>query len=487
MAGDLTRQGDTAGRGRAPGKRNPLHNAPVQPRLAPCFFCYDEKGSNMTSVGVRRSRRLGRGGIRRLVPLAAVATAGALLLSACGGSGSDSGGNSKSLTFWISTVPGQDAGWKKMVAQYKKETGVDVKLVNIPYDGYAPKLRNAAQANSLPDVATVPALDPIWSNKLIDLSDIANNKSNKINANFLAKDSSGKVLAIPSDVTASGMFINKTLFEKAGVAVPTSPQDTWTWTDFIKAADEVREKTKAKYSLTFDQSPSRLRAMVYEMGGKYVHADSSGKFSVDAATKKAVDYFVGLNDDKTMPKSVWTSGADPSAMFQSGDVVAYWSGVWQVPAFAESIKKFEWASVPTPAQPVQASDVNSGGMTVGFNNNADAATAATKFLTWLYEPAHYQALCEASGFLPVESGLNPKYPFKSEAAQAAFKLYNESIPLYDPISGYFNSAQTNWVLKGKSLTEDPTKTELGKAINGQQSADKALENIVAGYNQQVGG
>lgn len=43
------------------------------------------------------------------------------------------------------------------------------------------------------------------------------------------------------------------------------------------------------------------------------------------------------------------------------------------------------------------------------------------------------------------------------------------------------------MLKGKSLTEDPTKTELAKAINGQQSADKALENIVAGYNQQVGG
>ncbi|MFD5740475.1 ABC transporter substrate-binding protein [Streptomyces massasporeus] len=440
----------------------------------------------MTSLGVRRSRRLGRGGIRRVVPLAAVATAGALLLSACG-SGSDSGGNAKSLTFWISTVPGQDAGWKKMVAQYKKETGVKVKLVNIPYDGYPAKLHNAAQANSLPDVAAVPALDPIWANKLIDLKSIADEKSNRINPNFLAKDSSGKVLSIPSDVTASGMFINKTLFEKAGVTFPTSPQKAWTWDDFIKAADKVREKTGAKYSLTFDQSPSRLRAMVYEKGGKYVHADSSGKFSVDAATKKAVKTFVGWNDDKTMPKSVWTSGADPSAMFQSGDVVAYWSGVWQVPAFAESIKKFEWASVPTPAQPVQASDVNSGGMTVGFNNNAAAADAATKFLTWLYEPAHYQVLCETSGFLPVESGLNPKYPFKSEAAQAAFKLYNESIPLYAPISGYFNTAQTKWVLKGKSLPEDPTKTELGKAINGQQSSDKALQNIVDVYNQQVGG
>ncbi|MFF4394124.1 extracellular solute-binding protein [Streptomyces sp. NPDC001480] len=441
----------------------------------------------MTTVGVRRSRRLGRGGMRRLVPLAAVASAGALLLTACGGSGSGSGGTSKSLTFWISTVPGQDAGWKKLVAQYKKETGVDVKLVNIPYDGYPTKLHNAAQANSLPDVADVPALDPIWSNKLIDLSSIANNKSYNINGNFLAKDSSGKVLSIPSDVTASGLFINKTLFKKAGVSFPSSPQKTWTWTDFIKAANKVREKTGAKYSLTFDQSPSRLRAMVYEMGGKYVHADSSGKFSVDSATKKAVKTFVGWNDDKVMPKSVWTSGADPSAMFQSGDVAAYWSGVWQVAAFSDSIKKFDWASVPTPAQPVQASDVNSGGMMVGFNNNGAAATAAKKFMSWVYDPKQYTELVETSGFLPVESGLSPKYPFTSQAAQAAFKLYNEEIPLYAPISGYFNGAQTAWVLKGKSLTEDPTKTELGKAINGQQSPDKALENIVAGYNQQVGG
>ncbi|MCH5671236.1 extracellular solute-binding protein [Streptomyces gilvus] len=440
----------------------------------------------MTRVGVRRSRRLGRGGIRRLVPLAAVAAAGALLLSACG-SGSGSGGNSKSLTFWISTVPGQDAGWKKLVSQYKKEAGVTVKLVNIPYDGYTTKLHNAAQANSLPDVAAVPALDPIWSNKLLDLSSIANNKSYNINGNFLAKDSSGKVLSIPSDVTASGLFINKSLFDKAKVSFPTSPDKTWTWTDFIAAANKVREKTGAKYSLAFDQSPSRLRAMVYEMGGKYVHADSSGKFSVDDATKKAVKTFVGWNDDKTMPKSVWTSGADPAAMFQSGDVVAYWSGVWQVASFADSIKKFDWASVPTPAQPVQASDVNSGGMMVGFNNNGAAATAAKKFLTWIYDPKQYTELVESSGFLPVESGLNPKYPFTSEAAQAAFKLYNQEIPLYAPISSYFNNAQTAWVLKGKSLATDPTKTELGKAINGQESPDKALENIVAGYNQQVGG
>jgi alpha-1,4-digalacturonate transport system substrate-binding protein len=424
--------------------------------------------------------------LRRALAAVAAVSAAAIVLAGCSSSGSSSSDSDKKLTLWLSSSAAQQAGYDQLVKEYKQKTGVQVKIVNIPYSGYSTKLRDAAQANALPDIASVPALDPIWTKKLIDLSSIVDTKSNKINKNFIAKTSDGDVLAIPSDVTASGLFINKSLFEKAGVSYPTSPDKTWTWEEFIKAADQVRESTGAKYDLTFDASPSRLRAMVYEMGGKYVHADSSGTFSTDKKTQKAVDYFVSLNNDTIMPKSVWTSGADPSALFQSGQVVAYWSGVWQVSSFAESITKFDWASVPTPAQPVQASDVNSGGLVVGFNNSDSESTAAKAFLSWMYKPAQYKKLTEVNGYLPVESGLDPQYPFKSTAAQDAFKLYNDELPLYAPISGYFNQAQTKWVLNGKSLTTDPSVTELGKAINGQESTSEALKNIVDGYNQQVG-
>lgn len=420
-----------------------------------------------------------------MAPAASLAAVAALLLSACGSGGS--GGNAKSLTFWLSTSSAQQTGYSNLVAEYKKQTGVTVKIVNIPYSGYPAKLHNAAQARALPDVANVPGLDPTWKNRLVDLSSIVDNPSNHIKDTFVAKDSSGKVESIPSDITASGLFINESLFKKAGVPFPTSPARTWTWDQFIAAANKVRAATHVKYSLAFDASPSRLRAMVYERGGDYIHADSTGKFSADSATQSAINFFVGLNDDTVMPKSVWTSGADPSAMFQSGDVVAYWSGVWQVPAFAQSITKFQWASVPSPAQPVQASDVNSGGMMVGFNNNSAEAKAAKAFMSWMYQPAQYRQLVQTSGFLPVETGLNPKYPLTSKAALAAFRLYNDEIPLYAPISGYFNTAQTNWVFNGKTLTTDPTVTELGKAINHQESVSAALKNIVSGYNQQVGG
>jgi alpha-1,4-digalacturonate transport system substrate-binding protein len=424
--------------------------------------------------------------LRRVLAMAATVSAAALVLAGCSSSGNSSASETKKLTLWLSSSAAQQAGYDQLATQYKKKTGVSIKIVNIPYSGYTTKLRDAAQANALPDIASVPSLDPIWTNKLIDLSSIVKTTSNHINENFIAKTSDGRVLAIPSDVTASGLFINKSLFDQAGVSYPTSPSKTWTWSDFIKAADKVRQATGAKYDLTYDASPSRLRAMVYEMGGKYVHADSSGKFSTDDKTQKAVQYFVSLNNDTIMPKSVWTSGADPSALFQSGQVVAYWSGVWQVASFADTITKFDWASVPTPADPVQASDVNSGGLVVGFKNNSSEATAAKKFLSWMYEPAQYKKLTEVNGYLPVESGLNPEYPFKSVAAQDAFKLYNEELPLYAPISGYFNQAQTKWVLGGKSLTTDPSVTELGKAINGQETVTAALKNIVDGYNQQVG-
>jgi alpha-1,4-digalacturonate transport system substrate-binding protein len=123
---------------------------------------------------------------------------------------------------------------------------------------------------------------------------------------------------------------------------------------------------------------------------------------------------------------------------------------------------------------------------VGFDNSDSRAAAAKKFLEWMYEPAQYTKLTEINGYLPVETGLKISYGFDQQAATDAFALYNKEIALYKPISGYFLQAQTGWVLRGKSLTTDPTVTELGKAINGQQSSDQALKNIVAGYDKQVG-
>ncbi|SDS36907.1 ABC transporter substrate-binding protein [Actinoplanes derwentensis] len=412
----------------------------------------------------------------------AVGVVATLALSACG-SGSDGGdGDVKSITFWYSTNA-QDKGYADLAAEFEAKEGIKVEIVNIPNDGYKDKLKQAAQADALPDTASVPALDPLWVNQVQDLSSIANAEANKINKDFIVVQDS-KVLAIPSDVTAAGLYINKSLFDKAKVTYPTDPASTWTWDEFLAATAKVKAATSAKYELVYDNSPARIRSWIYTRGGKGFQLDADNKYATpDATTVSALTDFAKINDDKVMPKSVWTSGADPSALFKSGQVVAYYSGVWQVADFADGITDFDWVSAPTPAQPVHATDINLGGLVTAFNG--DKAEAAKKWVDFLFQPANYTKLAQSNGYLPIEQGLDLKYPFEKQAALDAFALYNKEIALADPISASGQANQTKLLLAGKPAAEDPTKVEMAKFINGEQDVNTTVKNIVDGWNVQL--
>ena len=411
--------------------------------------------------------------------LLSVGVVAALTLSACSSGSSGDSSSVKKITFWYSTSA-QDQGYTNLAKDFLAKTGISVEIVNIPNDGYQDKLKQAAQANSLPDTASVPSLDNIWVNQLQDLSATANSADNKINKTLITQKD-GKVLAIPSDVTAAGLFINKSLFDKAKVTYPTDPSKTWTWDEFLAAAEKVRTATKAKYDLVYDNSPARIRAWIYTRGGKGFQLSGDKFAAPDATTVQALTDFAKINNDVVMPKSVWTSGADPNALFKSGQVVAYFSGVWQVADFADSITNFEWASAPTPAQPVHATDINLGGKVVAFNNGSKAA-AAKQWVDYLFQRDNYTKLAGANGYLPIEQGMTLTYPFKKQAALDSFALYTKEMELADPISASGQANQTTLLLDGKATSEDPTKAEMAKLINGQQDTQKTVDNIVSGLN-----
>ncbi|WP_235035875.1 ABC transporter substrate-binding protein [Curtobacterium sp. 18060] len=408
------------------------------------------------------------------------------LLSGCASGSSGDGGKVDQLTFWLSTSTAQEKGYQDLATAYEEKTGVTVKIVNLPYDGLQTKLRESAQANSLPDVVRAAGIDPIWTGKTVDLASIVADDANKIDQDIIAKDDDGKVTSIPSDVTAAGLFVNKSLFEKAGVDYPTDPAKAWTWDEFLTAADKVKAKTGAKYDMVFDSSPSRLRAYMFTKGTDFMQQEKDGSFPTDAKTVDALQDFADMNDDSVMPKSVWTSSQDPNALFKSGQVVAYFSGVWQSSDFASNITDFDWASAATPADPTHATEINYGGNIVGFENSDARGAAAKKFIDYMYDPTNYAKLVTTNGFLPVETGLDIQYPFESQAAKDSFALYQKEIDAADPISSSYAKESAKWAVEGKELGTDPTTAEVGKLINGQQSAKKTLETITKYYEEHVG-
>ncbi len=406
-----------------------------------------------------------------LAGTAALAAAGC---SSSAGTGAAPGGNAtptEPLKFYQSGDVNQGGGYAKLVEKYKKETGIVVELVEIPNADMATKIKNAAQANDFPALARVGGVDPLWKDATVDLKDIAT--AAKVKMDLAAKDDKGRVYSIPSDVTAVGLFLNKTLWEKAGVKYPTSESGIWTWDEFVAAAKDVQAKTGAKYGLVMDKSSHRLNSFLYEFGSTQWQPDGSGNWTTNAATKTALEYFKNLNDDKFMPKAVWLAKDDPNALFKSGQVAAYYSGSWQIADFAKNIQDFQWVSVYAPKQPVRAVNYGNAAAMVVFEGKN--ATFAKNFLAWMYKPENYTELMQTSGMFPAVDGITPTYSANKEA----FDLYNAEIKASDPVVAKVKGLGLKNEVAGKATDGDPVRDQTVKYLAGEISVDECISAISA--------
>lgn len=406
--------------------------------------------------------------------------AGALIASftACSGGSSDSK-SSAPLQFVLSGDGTEGGGYQKMADLYKEKTGITVQIVDVPSNDLTTRLRNSAQAGELPALAAAANVDPLWKDQLLDLSSVA--KAQKILPLLTVKDpSDDKVKALPTSLTSVGMFINKSLFDKAGVTYPTDATQSWTWDEFVAKSEKVRQATGAQYGMVMDPSAHRLRSFLYEFGSKGIE-DNNGSFTANDQTKTALEYFKKLNDNGFMPKAVWTAGEDASATFKSGQVVSYYSGVWQIADFQKNITNFEWASVPTPQQPVKATNYGAASWIVAFKGTGQEKEAQD-FIDWLYQPEQYTQYCKISGCLPAVSGLDVKYPKN----QDAFALYNAEIAASPDVSSVQTVDQLKGGYSGKFLPSEPLKDETIKYLNGQQTVDQTVTKILATTKDALG-
>lgn len=416
----------------------------------------------------------------------AIALGAALsLVAACGSDGGSGGGggepaaSGEPLQFYLSGDANQGGGYAAMAAKYEEETGVEVEIVDIANADLQTRLRNAAQAGDLPALARVGSIDPVWKDGLVDLSGIL--EGSDIYQDLAIVDADGEVLALPSDITAVGLFINKTLFDEAGVSYPTSEEEIWTWDEYVAAVDEVKAATGTTYGMVMDRSSHRLKAFLYQFGSEFFQPNEDGEFITNDRTQVALEYFYDLNDDEFMPRSVWLSDADGNALFKSGDVVSYYSGSWQIADFAENIADFEWESVHLPVQPVRATQYGPAAFNVVFDDTGQQQ-AAYDFLEWLYEPENYRELSETSGFLPAIEDLEVTYA----SNQDDFELYNEEIAASDPIVAEIFQNDIAYQTAGMATDGDPVRDETVRYLNDEQDVETTIENINQLLTEQLG-
>lgn len=357
----------------------------------------------------------------------------------------------------------EGGGFHTLAEMYTEETGIPIEVIEIPYSDLPAKLANMIRAGNSPNVVRTTSLLG-FEDFLLDLTGTFD-ESIILPARLPSSKYNGKLVALPSNVTANGMLYNKSAFEAAGVDVPTGADDLWSWNEFVEAVQKVTAMTDVEYPLVWDHSQHRYATLLYQFGGSFYSEDLTKVRIANDKALKSLEFFLSLFDDGVMPKSVWVGSEDPSAMFKTGQVAVHMSGNWKVSDYNENIKDFEWGAVRMPYQE-RRSSVLGGNYVIGVTDTG-LEQETKDFLTWFYSPDVYTKYCEMNLYLPGRTGIVPDY---SVPSLAVFADELENTPAV---------AGTDWSTGSKYpgvSWGNALRDNIDLAIVGDISPDEALLN-----------
>ena len=102
-----------------------------------------------------------------------------------------------------------------------------------------------------------------------------------------------------TQLTITGPFINRTLFEQAGIDVPSDMSDSVTWDEWADASRAVAEALEIPYPMAMDRSGHRFAGPAISSGAMYF--DDMGHPTVmDDGFRNMAERFVNWHLDGTM-------------------------------------------------------------------------------------------------------------------------------------------------------------------------------------------
>lgn len=285
------------------------------------------------------------------------------------------------------------------------------------------------------------------------------------------------IYGMMTQLTITGGFANKTLFEQAKVELP-GPDATWD--QWAEAARKVAKATQTQFPMAMDRTGHRVAGPAISMGAKIFAADGTPAL-VDAGFKAFIGKFVGWIKDGTMARDVWVSQGgsayqDAAQEFINGRVVYYYSGSWQTGRFEKAIgDAFDWEVVGSPCGPAACSGMPGGAALVGLKRTAHPQAVAKVMDYFASEPVHAQ-LIERTKNVPAHKGIAAKglaYPEASPAGRKALQAWSKAVGRVSPIAYAYQGYPLNRAMF------NGTVTRVTQAIVGELTLDEAMTKLQA--------
>lgn len=360
--------------------------------------------------------------------------------------------------------------------------GVDVIVDVVPYQAILENLPVQLAAGSGPDMAKVTDLGGL-SQYYLDLAPHVDRAYWEAAFGdtlgwYRGAAGGNAINGMHSQLTITGAFVNATLFEQAGVAMPAADAS---WDDWAAAARSVAAATDTPFPMAIDRTGHRFAGPAISYGAAIVAEDGTPTLS-DEGFAAFTAQFVEWNNDGTMARDVWAGqgGAtyqDAAQEFINGELVFYYSGSWQVGRMDSQVGDlFDWRVVGSPCGPVGVcSGMPGGAGIVGFAQTQHPETVAA-VIDFLAQEDIYAEVTARTRNLPAHLGVaaaGVDFEGASSAAAAALSAFAADLADVSPAAFRYQGYANNRAMFGI------TAERVSQAIVGELSVEDAVARMAS--------
>ncbi|HSH01064.1 MAG TPA: extracellular solute-binding protein [Anaerolineae bacterium] len=353
---------------------------------------------------------------------------------------------------------------------------INVILDIVPYQTIDEQLPVQVEAGEGPDMARITNF-AVFNGQLLDMSDLMADPD-YVRANFPAPilnalGESGGIYGFPDGFTVTGPYVNKTLFDQAGVDMPAG---TASWDEWAAATQEVAEATGVQYAISIDRTGHRFAGPAMSSGATLIDAD--GNFTVDTPGFRAfAEELKSWHEDGITPAEVWLVGDSVNSCidaFKSGALVMCMSGSWQINGLAADVgDAFDWVVVPNPDSGGGSTGVAGGSAVVAFADTEHPEEVAM-VMEYLASAEAYSQFSAGTLILPAQtevasSGVD--YATDDEAVLAALAAFTAEIPKLQDQAVQLNVHPFAFAYYRNSANR------IGQYLAGELTLDEALAGL----------
>ena len=313
---------------------------------------------------------------------------------------------------------------------------ISVVLDVVPYGTIDEQLPVQVETGEGPDLARITNF-AAYRGKLLDLRPLLSDAA-YFEANFPAPvlaamrgegDTSG-LHGFPDALTVTGPFVNKTLFDQAGIELPG---EGTTWEEWTELTTQVAEATGVQYAISIDRTGHRFAGPAMSMGATLI--DDDGNFTVDTPGFRAfAELLNSWHEEGITPSEVWLVGDSLNNCIDnviSGNLVMCMTGSWQVGRMAADVgDAFDWVVVPNPTGDGGSTGVAGGSAVVAFEDT-EHPEAVAKLMEFLIQPENYGAFSAGTLSLPAQTDVasqGVEFETDDAAVLAALAAYTAEVP-----------------------------------------------------------